>query len=689
MVFAVIIMLAIPQVVFAEYGGEIKLKPGATQTISLNSYWSSVINEAIFDSYLWRVEALGTPNLFTVRKKTKTSCEIVVPLGKTGKATLTYWNSFTNRDYTVHQCEIRWDIIVESAPSDPIPDDAFTPPAFEPLSEQWSKSGNYDLSWYSNNKSASEFLIETNKQLAGLAVLVNEGYTDFSEKTIKLASDIDISGKSWSTIGNKDYYFKGNFDGQGHSITGMNICEEGSDYCKGLFSEINKSYIKNLTIEGSIYVLNPITNPHIGGLCGWAENSTIDNCESYVDFIYRFNNTTPGSIIGGLVGYGSSNKVRQCKYQGDLLYILENGGTNNVIYTTDKIGGLFGKAYNSYISFCENTNSRIHAFVTCESSGALSRIRHIGGIVGVSLCDTVLCCRNNYNIKTEYYGRASFSNYTIKDEISGISNSEVNKIINCYSIVDSVVYITPPKYTGAKFYGIGPNTKKACFHNSDCIISGTAITSSDASEGAYTSEQMKTKTFLDDLNTYSMLEMDEPVWVQGEDGYPINKYFYSPSAEIDEITVSPTATDINIGETKQLNYSVKPYNATSTVTWKSDNSSIATVSSSGLVKGIAEGKTTIRATTDNGKTASCEVTVKKVEAKSISLPSTKTVYIGETVTLTYTMTPSNATNSVTWKSADTDIATVSSSGVVTGKKEGSTNITVTTDNDNITYFMQC
>ena len=48
--FAVIIMLAIPQVVFAEYGGEIKLKPGTTQTISLNSYWSSVMNEAIFDS---------------------------------------------------------------------------------------------------------------------------------------------------------------------------------------------------------------------------------------------------------------------------------------------------------------------------------------------------------------------------------------------------------------------------------------------------------------------------------------------------------------------------------------------------------------------------------------------------------------------------------------------------------------
>ena len=146
------------------------------------------------------------------------------------------------------------------------------------------------------------------------------------------------------------------------------------------------------------------------------------------------------------------------------------------------------------------------------------------------------------------------------------------------------------------------------------------------------------------------------------------------------IIISPSSMNINIGDTKTISYSLTPTDATTTVTWKSDNTSIATVSSSGLVKGIAEGKTTIRATTDNGKTSSCEVTVKKVEATSISLPSTKTVYIGETVTLTYTMTPSNAMSSVTWKSADTSIATVSSSGVVTGKKEGSTNITVTTDN---------
>lgn len=540
--FAVIIMLAIPQVVFAEYGGEIKLKPGATQTISLNSYWSSVINEAIFDSYLWRVEALGTPNLFTVRKKTKTSCEIVVPLGKTGKATLTYWNSFTNKDYTVHQCEIRWDIIVESTPSDPIPDDTFTPPAFEPLSEQWSKSGNYDLSWYSSNKSASEFTIETNKQLAGLAVLVNEGYTDFSGKTIKLSSDIDISGKSWSTIGNKDYYFKGNFDGQGHAITGMNICEEGSNYYKGLFSEINYSYIKNLTIEGSIYVLNPIYTAYTGGLSGKASNASIENCVSYVDIIFRTNcNRDDKHMVGGLIGLGGDDKVNQCKYQGDLIYILEKGGVSETSNGDVGVGGLFGMIYRSDVSFCENTNSSINLFITGETSSALSRKKYISGLFGTGQNNTVSCCRNRSNFVINYYKKTMNTTKQMNTKISGIADNDYGKTINCYSVVDSVVCIAPQNYTGIKYYGIGPNTKKACFHNSDCIISGAAITLSDASEGAYTSEQMKTIEFLDDLNTYSMIEMDEPVWVQGEDGYPINKYFYSPSAGIDDITVDEDA----------------------------------------------------------------------------------------------------------------------------------------------------
>ena len=134
------------------------------------------------------------------------------------------------------------------------------------------------------------------------------------------------------------------------------------------------------------------------------------------------------------------------------------------------------------------------------------------------------------------------------------------------------------------------------------------------------------------------------------------------------------------GDTRKLYYSLTPDDATTTVTWSSDNTSIATVNSNGEVKGVNKGVTTIFATTENGKTTSCEVNVITIEATSISLPVSQTLKVGETVTLTYNMSPSNATNSVTWKSTDTSIATVSSSGMVTGKAEGSTSITVTTDN---------
>ena len=146
------------------------------------------------------------------------------------------------------------------------------------------------------------------------------------------------------------------------------------------------------------------------------------------------------------------------------------------------------------------------------------------------------------------------------------------------------------------------------------------------------------------------------------------------------ITVSPSSMNINIGDTKTLSYSLTPTDATTTVTWKSDNTSIATVSSSGLVKGIAEGKTTIRATTSNGLSSTCIVNVKGIDTDYIFLPTLANVIAGSTTTLTYCTMPTNATNSVEWYSDDTSIATVTSSGIVKGIKEGSTVVRVKTDN---------
>jgi hypothetical protein len=68
--------------------------------------------------------------------------------------------------------------------------------------------------------------------------------------------------------------------------------------------------------------------------------------------------------------------------------------------------------------------------------------------------------------------------------------------------------------------------------------------------------------------------------------------------------------------------------------------------------------------------------------ENVTIPSTITVVVGQTVTLSPTITPDYAVTTLTWTSDDESIATVSSEGVVTGVKKGQTFINVETDNGN-------
>ena len=150
------------------------------------------------------------------------------------------------------------------------------------------------------------------------------------------------------------------------------------------------------------------------------------------------------------------------------------------------------------------------------------------------------------------------------------------------------------------------------------------------------------------------------------------------------VTVSPTASTINVGGTQQLTATVAPSNATNkTVTWSSGNTAVATVSTSGLVTGVAAGTAVITSNTqDGGKTATSSVTVTAttIPVTGVSAsPATATVNVGGTQQLTATVAPSNATNkTVTWTSGNTAVATVSTSGLVTGVSAGTATITITT-----------
>lgn len=139
----------------------------------------------------------------------------------------------------------------------------------------------------------------------------------------------------------------------------------------------------------------------------------------------------------------------------------------------------------------------------------------------------------------------------------------------------------------------------------------------------------------------------------------------------------------NIGKTSQLTATVSPANATySNVTWTSSNTKIATVSSSGLVKGIAAGSVTITAAA-GGVSASQTFSVSEVKVSRVTINSSvgTSMYVGDTKTYSASVSPSDATyKDITWSSSNTTVATVDSKGNVKAKAAGSAYITARAKN---------
>jgi len=148
------------------------------------------------------------------------------------------------------------------------------------------------------------------------------------------------------------------------------------------------------------------------------------------------------------------------------------------------------------------------------------------------------------------------------------------------------------------------------------------------------------------------------------------------------VSVSPATASLAVGSTTTLTANVTPPNATNKVmAWSSSNSMVATVDANGVVTGNGAGSATItaRATDGSGMSGSASVTVTVAVVTGISInPSAPSLVVGGMTTLSAIVTPSNASNkTVTWASSNTSVATVSATGVVTGKAQGTATITAT------------
>ena len=269
-----------------------------------------------------------------------------------------------------------------------------------------------DVSWY--NEIETEFTISDAADLAGLAKLVNSGNT-FEGKTIKLTQNItlnenvltesgELNGdgsnfKQWTAIGTSSNRFKGIFDGQGHTISGIYI-NNSSDY-QGLFGYLDEDgTIQNLSVTES-YIK---ANDYVGGIVGQNKDGTVSSCSNSG----TVTGTRSYASVGGIVGYNSSDsEVSNCSNSGTV-----TGGDNA------RVGGIVGENYaDSEVSNCTNSG-------TVTGTGEYASV---GGIVGGN------------------YEDGAASNCTNSGEVTGGDGARVGGIVgrnkgtvsNCYYLDSS------------------------------------------------------------------------------------------------------------------------------------------------------------------------------------------------------------------------------------------------------------
>ena len=151
------------------------------------------------------------------------------------------------------------------------------------------------------------------------------------------------------------------------------------------------------------------------------------------------------------------------------------------------------------------------------------------------------------------------------------------------------------------------------------------------------------------------------------------------------VTVNPATAELTaLGATAQLSAEVRDQNgqamAGATVTWASSAAAVTTVSASGLVTAVANGTATITAAA-GGVSGSATVTVAQESSAVAVMPDTASVLVGDTVRLEAAATDANGQvvtgAEFAWASADTAVAAVDASGLVTGVGAGQAEVTAT------------
>lgn len=220
-----------------------------------------------------------------------------------------------------------------------------------------------------------------------------------------LTANIDLENEAWTPIGigedtrNQDLPYSGTFDGNGHTISGLNVNYRNKN--GGLFCYVKSATIKNLTVAGSV-THSSGDGVDYGGIVGCADSSTIENCTNRCT-------VTGNWYAGGIVGLSVDSDIIGCANFGN-------------ISSPSRSGGICGK-----ITGQKDTDGIDATIRDCYNVGMVSG-NYAGGITGQSASGSIdILIANCYNV-----GSLHGSDYM--GEIIGdpLSASSLTTIDNCY-----------------------------------------------------------------------------------------------------------------------------------------------------------------------------------------------------------------------------------------------------------------
>ena len=253
---------------------------------------------------------------------------------------------------------------------------------------------------------ADPYIIATAADLYEFAIKVNEG--DNTACAVLTADITLLIDTNWTPIGNDSNQYKGTFDGDGHTITGLKVDIQSDNIIyAGLFGCLGAGgTIKNVSLEDSKITCSSSGYIHVGGVCGF-NGGTIENCYNTGDVSGTGTSSYGYGYAGGVCGWNTGT-IENCYNTGDVSGTGTstdgsgyaggvcgfNTGTIENCYNTGEVSGIYGFVYAGGVCGF-NTGTIENCYNTGDVSGTgTSSYGYVyaGGVCGCNDFGTIQNC---------------------------------------------------------------------------------------------------------------------------------------------------------------------------------------------------------------------------------------------------------------------------------------------------------